>query len=73
MDVQFTPNQKALVRRAIEGGRLHQEEDAVREALSLWEKRERTRVEILAAVDEAELSIQQGKSLPITGESRAST
>lgn len=34
-------------------GRLRGEEDAVREALSMWEERERTRAEILSAVDEA--------------------
>ena len=57
MEVQLTPDQKAFVRQAIETGRLQHEEDAVKEALSLWEERERTRAEILAAVDEAEASL----------------
>ncbi|HYW39660.1 MAG TPA: hypothetical protein VE957_16235 [Terriglobales bacterium] len=39
------PDQKAFVRQAIESGRLHREEDAGQEALSLWEERERTRAE----------------------------
>jgi len=47
MEIQFTPDQKAFVRQAIASGRLHREEDAVQEALSLWEERERTRAEIL--------------------------
>jgi putative addiction module CopG family antidote len=69
MDVQFSPDQKAFVRQAIDSGRLRHEEDAVREALSLWEERERTRAEILAAVDEAEASLVRGEGLVITQES----
>lgn len=65
MQVQLTPDQKAFVRQAIESGRLQREEDAVREALSLWEERERRRAEILAAVDEAELSLARGEGRTI--------
>ncbi len=66
MEVQFTPDQKAFIRQAIESGRLRHEEDAVKEALSLWEERERTRAEILAAVDEAEASLSRGEGRRIT-------
>jgi len=69
MDVQLTPDQRAFVRQAIESGRIKREEDAVREALSLWEERERARAEILAAVDEAEASIARGEGRGITQES----
>ena len=69
MEVNLTPDQKAFVRHAIESGRLQHEEDAVREALSLWEERERTRAEILAAVDEAETSLARGEGRTITQES----
>jgi putative addiction module CopG family antidote len=69
MEVQLTPDQKAFVRQAIESGRLRREEDAVEEALSLWEERERTRAEILAAIDEAEASLAQGEGRIITQES----
>jgi Arc/MetJ-type ribon-helix-helix transcriptional regulator len=69
MEVHLTPDQKALVRQAIETGRLQREEDAVKEALSLWEERERTRAEILSAVDEAESSLARGEGRPITQES----
>jgi putative addiction module CopG family antidote len=69
MEVQLTPDQKAFVRQAIESGRLRREEDAVKEALSLWEERERRRLEILAAVDEAEASLARGEGHPITQES----
>ena len=69
MEVQLTPDQKAFVRQAIETGRLQREEDAVKEAVSLWEERERTRAEILAAVDEAEASLARGEGRAITQES----
>ncbi len=66
MEVQLTPDQKAFVREAIESGRLQREEDAVKQGLSLWEERERRRLEILAAVDKAELSLAQGKGRRVT-------
>ena len=69
MDVQLTPDQQAFIRRAIEGGRLHSAEAAVEEAMSLWEERERTRAEILAAVDQAEASLARGEGRIITEES----
>lgn len=69
MEVQLTPDQKAFVRHAIESGRLHREEDAVQEALALWEDRERTRAEILAAVDKAEASLARGDGRIITQQS----
>ena len=69
MKVQLTPDQEAFVRHAIASGRLHAEEDAVREALSLWEDRERTRAEILAAVDKADASLSHGEGRGITEQS----
>ena len=67
--MHLTPDQEAFVRKAIEMGRFHREEDAVREALLLWEERERRRLEILAAVDEAEASLAHGEGQEITPES----
>ncbi|MGA3325477.1 MAG: hypothetical protein ABSF45_13480 [Terriglobia bacterium] len=69
MKVQLTPDQKAFVRQAIRSGRLHREEDAVQEALALWEERERTRMDILVAVDEAEASLARGEGRIITQQS----
>jgi putative addiction module CopG family antidote len=69
MEVQLTPDQKAFARQAIESGRLCREEDAVKEALSLWEERERTRAELLAAVDEAEASLAHGEGRAIAQDS----
>jgi Arc/MetJ-type ribon-helix-helix transcriptional regulator len=68
MEVRLTPDQEAFVRQAIESGRLHCAEDALEEALSLWEERERTRAEILAAVDAAEASLARGEGRTITNE-----
>jgi antitoxin ParD1/3/4 len=69
MEVHLTPDQKAFVRQAIESGRLTREEDAVQQALSLWEERERIRAEILAAVDVVGASIARGEGRVITQES----
>lgn len=66
MDVHLTSDQEAFIRRAVESGRLHREEDAVQEALSLWEERERRRMEILAAVEQAEASLAHGEGRTIT-------
>ena len=69
MEVKLTPDQKAFVRDAIESGRLRREEEAVLEALGLWEERERIRAEILAAVDEADASLSHGEGRIITQQS----
>ena len=69
MEVHLTPDQRAFARQAMESGRILGEEDAVKEALSMWEERERRRFEILAAVDEAEASLARGESREITPES----
>ena len=69
MIVHLTPDQKAFVRDAIASGRLSGEEDAMREALTLWERRERARAEILASVDVAEAALARGEGRVITQES----
>lgn len=69
MEVHLTPDQQAFVRQAIESGRVQSEQDAIREALSLWEEKERRRTEILAAVDVAEASLADGHGLPLTEDS----
>jgi len=69
MDVQLTSDQKAFARRAVENGRLQSEEDAVREALALWEERERQRAEFLLTIDDAKASLARGEGRAITQES----
>jgi Arc/MetJ-type ribon-helix-helix transcriptional regulator len=68
MDVQLTSDQKAFARRAIESGRLHSEQDAVQEALALWEERERQRAEFLLTLDDARASLGRGEGRVITPE-----
>jgi putative addiction module CopG family antidote len=66
MDVQLTPDQEAFIAQAIQSGRLQRGEDAVREAMSLWEERERRRLEILFRIDQAEASTARGEGRRIT-------
>ena len=66
MEVHLTPDQEGFIRQAISSGRLHREEEAVQQALLLWEERERRRLEILAAVDKAEASLARGEGRRIT-------
>ena len=68
MEVRLTPDQEAFVRQGIAAGRFQNEADAVAEALSLWEERERTRAEILVAVDAAEASLNRGEGIVVTEE-----
>ena len=69
MEVQLTPDERAFARLAIKAGRVSREEEVSGEAFALWEKRERMRSEILAAVDSAEVSIQRGECRVITEQS----
>jgi Arc/MetJ-type ribon-helix-helix transcriptional regulator len=69
MEVQLTQDQKAFIRVAVEAGRLTREEDAVQEALELWESRERIRAELIASLNKAENSIANGEGHIISEES----
>jgi len=69
MEVQLTSDQRAFARHAVETGRLRSEEEAVAEALALWEERERRRVEFCATLDEARVSLARGEGREITQES----
>ena len=69
MDLHLAPHQKAFARRAIESGRLHSEEDAVHEALALWDERERQRAEFLVTLEDARASLARCEGRVITQES----
>jgi hypothetical protein len=69
MEIEPTADQLALIQRAIEAGRIGRPEDAAAEAMSLWEERERRRLEILSRVDAAEASLAAGQGIVITQES----
>ena len=69
MEIDLTPDQKAFIRQAIEAGRVSREEEAIQQALSLWEERERSRIEVMAALDVAEASLARDEGRVITPES----
>jgi Arc/MetJ-type ribon-helix-helix transcriptional regulator len=69
MEIQPTPDQKAFIKHAIETGRFDHEEDALREALSLWEERERRRVEFLATLNDASAAVAREEGRIITEQS----
>ena len=69
MEVQLTPDQKAFIKQGIETGRFQHETDAVQEALSLWEERERRRVEFLESLNDAKASLAHGEGRVITKQS----
>jgi putative addiction module CopG family antidote len=61
MEVQLTPDQEAFIRKAVASGRYPSVEDAVRDAMVRWEEGERARLELLAALDEAEADLEAGR------------
>ena len=69
MDVQLTPDQQVFARRAIESGRLHSEQEAVEEALALWEERERQRAGFLLTLEDARVSLARGEGRILTQDS----
>jgi Arc/MetJ-type ribon-helix-helix transcriptional regulator len=69
MEIRPSPNQEALIRLAVEAGRFERPEDAVKEALALWEEREHVRAEFRETLDEAETSLARGEGTEITRES----
>ncbi len=73
MEVLLTPDaeQEAFIRHAIETGRVHRVEEAMQEAMGLWQERERRRSEILDAVERAEASLKQGSGRRVTSREEA--
>ena len=66
MELHVTPDQAAFIQQAVNSGRISGEQEAAREAFGLWEERERARLEVLAALEEAERSLGLGKGRTIT-------
>ncbi len=69
MEVHLTPDQEAFVKQGLETGRFQHPEEAIQEALQQWEERERTRAQLLLAIDSAEASLARGDGRTITPES----
>lgn len=61
MQIELTPDQNSFVELGIQEGRYRDREEALRDALALWEKRERARIELLASLDVAEKSLDSGE------------
>ena len=68
MHVELTPAQNSFVDLGIQEGRFRDSDEAVRQALAQWEKRERDRVELLASLDLAEQSLDAGEGETYTCE-----
>ena len=68
MWITLTPGQEALIRRAVESGRLSRAEDAVTEALLLWEEQERQRTLFLESLEAGRAAIDRGEGIAITQE-----
>jgi putative addiction module CopG family antidote len=68
MHVELTPAQNSFVDLGIQEGRFRDSDEAVRQALAQWEKRERIRVELLASLDLAEQSLDAGEGETYTCE-----
>ena len=68
MKITLTPEQEELIQHAIDSGRLKSAEEAVQEALSLWEERQRDLTELLAALDEAEEDFRTGNFIECDSE-----
>ena len=69
MEIQLYTGPKGLCPPRVESGRLQSEEEAVEEAMALWEERERRRVEFLSTLDRARASLASGEGREITRES----
>ncbi len=61
MEVKLTPEQEALIQRAVASGRYPTAEAALRDAIARWEERERARFDLLASLDEAEADLNAGR------------
>ncbi len=68
MEIDLTPEQNSFVHLGIEQGRFQRPEDAVKDALSLWEERERARVELLSAIDAGLDSLDSGQGVSLDGD-----
>lgn len=72
MQVDLTPAQASFIDIGIQEGRFRDSEEAIREALAQWEKRERARVELLASLDAAEQALDAGEGEEYTIETLSS-
>jgi putative addiction module CopG family antidote len=72
MQVELTPAQASFIDLGIQEGRFRNSEEAIREALAQWEKRERARVQLLTSLDSAEQALDAGEGEEYTIETLSS-
>jgi len=63
MQIELSPEQSSFVDLGIQQGRFRDQEEAVRQALALWEKRERARIQLLADIDAGEASFEGSETV----------
>jgi putative addiction module CopG family antidote len=61
MQIELTPAQNSFIDIGIQEGRFRDREEAVKQALALWEARERSRIELLTSLDAAEQALDRGE------------
>jgi putative addiction module CopG family antidote len=72
MQVELTPAQASFIDLGIQEGRFRNSEEAIREALAQWEKRERARVQLLTSLGSAEQALDAGEGEEYTLETLSS-
>lgn len=66
MQITLTEAQEALVQRALDSGRLSRAEDAVAEALLMWEEAQRAREALIASIEAERRAVARGEGSEIT-------
>jgi len=61
MEIELTPEQDSFIHLGIKEGRFRDEKDAVRQAMTFWEERERRRLELILSIEMAEQSLDAGE------------
>ena len=61
MEVQLTPDQEAFIRQGMEEGRYKSADEAVQEAMAHWEEVQRSRLEMIAALEAGEADLEAGR------------
>lgn len=62
MQIELTPAQNSFVELGIQEGRFRGGDEAVSQALALWEMRERERLELHSSIDLRERSLDEGET-----------
>jgi Arc/MetJ-type ribon-helix-helix transcriptional regulator len=69
MDITLTPEQQSFIQRAVASGHVRSAEEAVTEALLLWEEQDLRRSAFIGSLDRARASIARGEGRVITPDS----